>query len=149
MNEHESAQSCGCDKGANWVCEKHTAEFAKKMNVILDNKRVITGGYVVKDSGERKTFDSGMVRDVTTDKIDFSLAMDGPMFERLAIHLTKGAKKYAKRNWMQAAGPEEMDRFRESALRHFIQWMRGDVDEDHAAAVLFNINGYEYTKGKQ
>ncbi len=142
MNEHESAQPCGCDKGANHQCAFHRDLLAARL-------LPLTKGFEVKDSGERKTFDSGMVRDVTTDKTDYSLAMDGPMFERLAIHLTKGAKKYAKRNWMQAAGPEEMDRFRESALRHFIQWMRGDVDEDHAAAVLFNINGYEYTKGKQ
>lgn len=23
---HESAQSCGCDKGANWVCQRHQLE---------------------------------------------------------------------------------------------------------------------------
>lgn len=106
----------------------------------------MTGTAVIKDSGERVQFDSGMVRDVATDKTDYSLVLDGPMFERWAIHLTNGAKKYAKRNWMQANGQAELDRFRESALRHFMQWYRGDVDEDHAAAVLFNINGAEYTK---
>lgn len=49
---------------------------------------------------------------------------------------------------MKAAGLEEMERFRESAARHFFQWMRGDTDEDHAAAVVFNLNGYEYVKDK-
>jgi len=100
--------------------------------------------FAVKDSGERQQFDSGMVRDTTEGKTDFTLALDGPMFERYAIHLTKGAKKYAKRNWMQASGEAELERFRESALRHFLQWLRGDRDEDHAAAVWFNINGAEY-----
>lgn len=104
--------------------------------------------YAVKDSGARQQFESGMVRDVTTDKVDYSLALDGPMFKRLAIHLTKGAVKYAKRNWMKAAGQEEYDRFRESALRHFLQWYWGDVDEDHAAAVYFNVNGAEYVREK-
>lgn len=102
--------------------------------------------FEIKDSGARAEFESGMVRDITDDKIDFTLALDGPMFMRYAIHLTNGAKKYAKRNWMLASGETELERFRESALRHFLQWYWGDVDEDHAAAVWFNINGAEYVK---
>ena len=100
----------------------------------------------IKDSGERMQFDSGMVRDVTEGKTDFTLIIDGPMFDRWASHLTAGAKKYSARNWMQANGQAELDRFKESALRHMIQWFRGDTDEDHAAAVFFNINGAEYVK---
>lgn len=103
----------------------------------------------MKDSGQRQEFESGMVRDVATDKIDYSLVLDGPMFERWAVHLTKGAKKYSARNWMLAAGQEEYDRFRQSALRHFLQWYRSETDEDHAAAVYFNINGAEYVKEKR
>ena len=100
--------------------------------------------YEIKDSGERQQFAGGMVRDVATDKTDYSLILDGPMFTRWAEHLTNGAKKYEKRNWMKASSSAEYDRFRESALRHFIQWYNGDTDEDHAAAVFFNINGAEY-----
>jgi hypothetical protein len=102
--------------------------------------------FTIKDSGERQEFASGMVRDVTEGKTDYTLILDGPMFNRWAIHLTKGAKKYAKRNWMQANGQVELDRFRESALRHLIAWMEGHTDEDHAAATFFNINGAEYVK---
>lgn len=101
--------------------------------------------FTVKDSGARQEFTSGMVRDVQNDKTLYSLPFDGPMFERWAEHLTKGARKYAPRNWMLASGQPELERFRESAIRHFIQWLRGEADEDHAAAVFFNINGYEYT----
>ncbi len=104
------------------------------------------GDFVVKDSGERQQFDSGMVRDTTAGKIDYSLMFDGPMFERWADHITKGAVKYTKRNWMQASGDAELQRFRESAIRHFVQWVRGETDEDHAAAVFFNINGAEYVR---
>lgn len=100
----------------------------------------------VKDSGKRQQFDSGMVRDVTENKVDYTLAVDGPMFERLAIHLTKGAVKYTKRNWMKAKTLAEYLRFKESAFRHFMQWFWGNRDEDHAAAVIFNINGAEYTR---
>lgn len=102
----------------------------------------------VKDSGVRTEFDSGMVRDVATNKVDFSLILDGPMFKRWAQHLTNGAVKYQKRNWMKASGDPELERFRESALRHFVQWYYGEIDEDHASAVFFNINGAEYVKDK-
>ncbi len=104
--------------------------------------------FIVKDSGDRKQFASGMVRDTAANKTLFTLILDGPMFKRWAKHLTLGAIKYAKRNWMQANGPEELERFRESAFRHFIQWYDGEVDEDHAAAVFFNINGAEYVKAE-
>jgi hypothetical protein len=102
--------------------------------------------FVVKDSGERKQFESGMQRDVTEGKPRFDLVFDGPMLARFAEHLRKGALKYNPRNWMQANSREEMERFRESAARHFAQWMAGDADEDHAAAVIFNLNGFEYVK---
>lgn len=102
--------------------------------------------FEVKDSGERLEFESGMVRDTNEGKIRYDLVLDGPMFERWAEHLTKGTTKYEARNWMKAEGEAELNRFRESALRHFIQWYRGDTDEDHGAAVFFNINGAEYTK---
>lgn len=104
--------------------------------------------YMVKDSGERVMFDSGMVRDVQTDKTLYHLVASGPMLDRWAVHLTKGAAKYSEDNWMLAAGEAELARFKASAFRHFMQWFRGDTDEDHAAAVFFNVNGAEYTKAR-
>ncbi len=100
----------------------------------------------MKDSGIRQEFESGMVRDVTAGKIDWSLVANGPMLRRWAELLTNGAvvKGYGKRNWMKAAGEDEYERFRESAFRHFMEWYLGERDEDHGAAVFFNINGAEY-----
>lgn len=110
--------------------------------------------FEVKDSGQRAEFASGMVRDVTTGKVEWHRAFDGPMMERYARHLTVAKAKYPDiapgvPNWTLAAGDEERERFRQSAFRHFMQWFRGDTDEDHAAAVYFNINGAEYVKDKQ
>lgn len=107
--------------------------------------------FEVKDSGERKSFAGGMVRDVTEGKVSFHRVMDGPMLERWAQRLTDAEKKYPDplpgvANWTLARGDEEYHRFRESAFRHFIQWFKGETDEDHAAAVFFNINGAEYVK---
>lgn len=104
--------------------------------------------FKIKDSGKRAEYKSGMVRDLTEDKIDYSLVFDGPLINRLAVHLTKGAKKYNKRNWLKANGQEELDRFRESAVRHFMQWYYGENEEDHFSATVFNLNAYEYLKEK-
>lgn len=106
-------------------------------------------GFVTKDSGNRQEFTSGMVRDTNLDKQRPDLVLDGPMFLRWVALMTRGAQKYTARNWMQASGQPELDRFRESAVRHFIQWYFGiEAEEDHAAAIFFNINGYEYVKEK-
>ncbi len=118
--------------------------------ITLDGSDMRTG-FVVKDSGKREEFSSGMVRDTSDGKQQFHRVLEGPMFHRWANHLTKGATKYpdnpdGSANWTKASGAPELRRFKESALRHFIQWYYGQVDEDHAAAVLFNINGAEFVK---
>jgi hypothetical protein len=115
---------------------------------MLQEWRRSLSDFVVKDSGIREEFSNGMVRDTAAGKADYSLIYDGPMIDRWAEHLTKGAVKYSARNWMLAAGQVELERFRSSAARHFAQWMREIADEDHAAAVYFNINGAEYVKGR-
>jgi hypothetical protein len=115
-------------------------------------KDVVAAGFVVKDNGQREQLGGGMVRSPATDKTNFALATDGPMFDRYAAHMTKGAKIYGVRNWLKitkATKDEQkaaLDRALESAFRHFRQWHRGDVDEDHASAVIFNLNMAELCK---
>jgi len=104
--------------------------------------------YTTKDSGERQQFDSGMQRDVTEGKTKWHLVTRGPMLKRWAELMTRGAIKYDDDNWMKANSTEESKRFAASAFRHFMQWFEGDDDEDHAAAVIFNINGWEYVQDK-
>ena len=60
--------------------------------------------------------------------------------------MARGAKKYTERNREKARTQEELDRFRESALRHMIQRYTGEKDEDHATGVMFNLMGAEYVK---
>lgn len=139
-----SAQPCGCDPEEHYQCEAHRAGVERAPG----EGETRPNGFIVKDSGKRENFSNGMVRDTSEGKTDYSLILDGPMFDRWAVHLTKGAVKYSKRNWMLAEGERERVRFKESALRHFLQWYRGETDEDHAAAVYFNINGAEYVTGR-
>src|SRR5256885_17265016 len=102
--------------------------------------------FVVKDSGVREEYPSGMRRDTQAGKIVFGLIRSGPMFRRWAAHLTLGADKYGRDNWMLACSEDELQRFLDSADRHYEQWRNGELDEDHAAAVYFNINCAEYVR---
>lgn len=109
--------------------------------------------FVIKDSGKREEFASGMQRDTTEGKIQWWRAAASPMFKRLAVHLTKGAQKYpdvspGTPNWTLASGEPEYFRFRDSLWRHFMDYWEGKTDEDHAAAIIFNLNGAEYVKEK-
>ncbi len=120
---------------------------------MAEQKALDPNSFTIKDSGARQEFASGMVRDTATNKMQYHRVLEGPMFLRWARHLTLGAIKYpdnadGSANWTKAANDEEYRRFKQSALRHFMQWYAGDRDEDHAAAVFFNINGMEYVRDK-
>jgi len=110
--------------------------------------------YETKDSGKRRQFSTWMVRDTNDNKPRFDLIMpkelplDSTMMYRLAMLLARWAKKYTERNREQANTQEELDRFKESAFRHFMQRFSWEDDEDHAAAVLFNIQWAEFVKYK-
>lgn len=85
---------------------------------------------------------SGYAREEQGMKPLFGLC-DLDALERWAVHMTKGAKKYGRDNWRQACTQEDLEHFKDSAFRHFIKWYRGDIDEDHMAALFFNLAGAE------
>lgn len=107
-----------------------------------------------KDSGKREEYDSGMRRDTQEGKPRFDLLLvpgvpyEAQFLTRVAALLERGAEKYGERNWQKANSPEELERFVASGTRHLIQWATGEVDEDHAAAVVFNLMAAEYVKWK-
>lgn len=109
---------------------------------------------VTKDSGEHELYASGMVRDTEEGKARFDLLIpdDVPyaeqMLTRFAELLARGAEKYSARNWELARGEVELARYKSSALRHLMQWVSGETDEDHAAAVMFNLLAAETVKYK-
>ena len=110
--------------------------------------------FITKDSGARQDYASGMRRDLQDGKPNFNLItpkflkFDEDMLYRWAMLMTRGAYKYGERNWEKANSDEEMERFKSSAFRHFMQWIKGEEDEDHAAAVFFNIGCFESIKLK-
>lgn len=112
--------------------------------------KVIAGGEYQTKTVDTKLAEGSMVRSPDTGKTDYALTYRGPMLRRWAELLSRGAVVYGADNWLE--GLREADpairarikrRYKKSAARHFWQWMMGQRDEDHAAAVYFNLNGYE------
>ena len=97
--------------------------------------------------GEALQSESGVYREIEDGKTDYSLLRDGPMWKRWAVHMTRAIPKRGRRNWMLASTQEDLDRFKRSACRHFEQWLDNEQDEDHAAALFFNVNGVEHLRG--
>ena len=138
---------------------------------------------MILDSGERRTFETGAVRDIQEGKgrpslmplqvvarllevrtgdyiikaiaafsenqdtkslyaalLSFAhLAWRGQietMILETAIHYEQGAKKYGENNW-QLGIP--VNCYLDSALRHYFKWRRGDKDECHDRAFVWNI----------
>ena len=68
-----------------------------------------------------------------------NLAFDGNYLTAIleyAKHMEAGCLKYGDRNWENGI---PVDVYLDSALRHFIKHVRGDDDERHDRAVLWNL----------
>lgn len=115
-----------------------------------------SGDLLIVDSGfDHVPFEGGGMREANGDRPRFELLfpLDVPyeqqMLTRFAVHMAKGAKKYADRNWENFSDHDALEHCKASALRHIVQWLCGTDDgEDHAAAVMFNLMAAENITGK-
>jgi hypothetical protein len=99
------------------------------------------------DSGDRREFDTGSVRDVRIGKGRYDL-LSPFVTERDAKHMEAGAIKYNDRNWEK--GQPLMSYF-DSAKRHMESYVAclllGEkAEEDHLAAVRWNIASFIHTE---
>ena len=132
----------------------------------------------IKDSGARRVFESGAVRDITEGKgrcdllpleevaglmdnttihlIASFIKHDEPWYLDKAVlhfaqergwdlatmilevskHFEDGAKKYGEYNWQK--GIDEGS-YINSGVRHYLKWLRGDQDEPHDRAFVWNM----------
>ncbi len=58
------------------------------------------------------------------------------MVLEVAKHFEEGAKKYGENNWQKGI---PVNCYIDSAIRHYLKWLRGDQDEPHDRAVCWNI----------
>lgn len=139
----------------------------------------------ILDSGERRHFNSGAVRDVAEGKgrcdllpldivgdifngdyipycinnyirtgdishiryaiQEFSERHYDTIYEsilELSKHYENGAKKYAERNWEKGI---PCHCYVDSGVRHYLKFLRGDTDEPHGRAFLWNMYGLIWT----
>ncbi len=144
----------------------------------------------LKDSGERKIFETGAMRDISEGKgrcdllpLDTIVYILNPgvmetntiltsineflktgevaklreainafcdqnnwtpatMLIELSIHYEDGARKYADNNWKKGM---PVHCFIDSGLRHYFKWLRGDEDEPHDRAFVWNLVGAIWT----
>lgn len=133
---------------------------------------------MIKDSGERREFDTGAVRDIQEGKGRCDLMplrvvakyMDDEIISAISLfvresdtkflyaaiqsfqekrydddyslllevskHFEEGAKKYGENNWQKGLPPSC---YIDSAIRHYLKFRRGDNDEPHDRAFVWNI----------
>lgn len=101
--------------------------------------------YELEDSGERQSFESGAVREPDDGKLRYDLIPPEPL-RRLALNMTKGAAKYSAHNWNKGM---PTSRLLASAMRHLELARIGNKDEDHWAALVFNIFGIMHFEGTE
>jgi hypothetical protein len=58
------------------------------------------------------------------------------MFLEVAKHFEEGAKKYGENNWQKGI---PVKCYIDSAVRHYLKWLRGDKDEPHDRAFCWNL----------
>jgi hypothetical protein len=96
---------------------------------------IIENNKIIKDSGDRTEFNTGAVRDMHTGKGRMDLLPCTAIIE-LSKHCENGALKYGERN-VDKGIPQHS--FIDSGLRHLFKYLRGDKDENHLVAALWNI----------
>jgi hypothetical protein len=58
------------------------------------------------------------------------------MILEVAKHFEEGAKKYGESNWQKGI---PVHCYIDSAVRHYLKWLRGDKDEPHDRAFVWNL----------
>lgn len=134
---------------------------------------------MIKDSGERRAFSTGAVRDIQNGKGRCDLMpldimgdwMKSPFLKavgrfqgngnkfalrnafyalvkemyhnnfewamlEVSKHFEEGAKKYGENNWKKGI---PVSCYVDSAVRHYLKWRKGDNDEPHNRAAVWNI----------
>ena len=179
LNEFCEDNGHRCGRGCPLDCYEscNFGEFDEdEINKAYDLAFPTTEEPHIKDSGERREFTTGAVRDIQEGKgrcdlmpldvvgnilnnptfcyvyeftltgeyhlLQDALTSSGvyhnayAMFLEVAKHFEEGAKKYGEHNWQKGI-PTHC--YIDSAIRHYLKWLRGDKDEPHDRAFVWNI----------
>ena len=93
------------------------------------------GEPTIKDSGERREFSSGAVRDMAEGKGRMDLLPWAAIME-VSKHSENGAKKYGEHNVDKGL---PVSSFCDSGMRHLAKYIDGWEDEPHLLAAAWNL----------
>ena len=92
--------------------------------------------------------ENGGNRDIAEDKLDYTL-LPITALNRITQHYVNGLKKYGRDNWKKLSTPEDIERYKQSMFRHLIQYLEGQDNEDHLAAIVWNAMSLLYFEEKE
>ena len=95
-----------------------------------------------KSQNDNRQFTTGAQRDTGDGKLRMSLIPHQEL-KRVMKRYLDGAEKYGENNWIRGM---PLSVYYDSAHRHLEAWWRGDKNEDHAAAVAWNMLCAMYTE---
>lgn len=87
------------------------------------------------DSGERRKFSTGAVRDASKGK-GFPHLIPPIAIRAIAKRFEDGLQKYGRANFLKGL---PLSCLYDSAIRHLMAWSEGDTTEDHLGAAGWNI----------
>ena len=90
---------------------------------------------MIKDSGNRREFSTGAVRDIQVGKGRMDLLPWGAIME-ISKHCEAGALKYGEHNVDKGIPTHSLC---DSAARHLAKYLDGWDDEDHLLAAAWNL----------
>lgn len=99
------------------------------------------GDFELKDTGNRTVFETGSQRDAGPGRGYFH-CLPFVVVEALARLYEAGARKYGKDNWKKG---QPLSCYLDSMMRHALKLAECRLDEDHAAAVMWNAAGFIWT----
>ena len=118
---------------------------AALLDYIYDADWVVKGtGYMKQDNTGRGRYDLvdyGFIYAVDTDLLDGDVIH---LVRHLAKRLEEGAIKYSPNNWKKSKAEDHHNSF----LRHTTQYLNGETDEDHLAAMACNLMFIYVLNGK-
>lgn len=146
VNEWENAREQLQNLERGWRDElQNTVTYNPNETITLTFDKPFDAGYGVATTDSMSEFEGGGKRssDEGKPKFEYLLAPDMPYDEqilaRIANRMEEGAKHYGDNNYGLMNTEDALKRCRSSLLRHTLQYINGETDEDHLAAIGCNI----------
>ena len=116
-------------------CEKY-----ERVSIILEylnSALEFWKGKALSCDSNRINYVVGYLYDALKEFLKQSDFADIPtMVLELSVHFEQGANKYTEDNWKRGI---PVNCYIDSAIRHYLKWLRGDTDERHDRAFVWNI----------